>query len=237
MLATYVETKRTHCTREEMAKAMHWALGGRNVTVVGLGMAQWALETGRGASMYNWGVGNIKASTTYDGMYCSRLCNEVIGGKLVWFAPEGQLSGKGGQVVGQRYEVPPGHPQTHFRAYPNLFVGTEDYVEFLKRPRFAKAFTAMLSGNAGSFVGELKRAGYFTAAEEPYRKAVASLQREFVSVLQGIPHEGQDIDPDLQLAIVTAGEQYIHVPGYDLGPSWRDEPEVEDTLPGDGRKA
>jgi hypothetical protein len=236
--ATYTEDKVTPVSRDEAAKAFHWALDRRAPEIVALAMAQWALETGRGKYCHSYNAGNIKANIdTYDGMFTCFPCNEILGGKTVWFEPQGQVDHKGGSLVGKKYEVPPGHPQTRFRAYPNLFVGIEDYVEFLKRPSYAKAWVGLLSGNAGHFVGALKAARYFTADEGPYLKAVLSLQREFESVLIGRPHEEQEVDDGLRATLVRTEEQWVHVPGYDLGLGWRDSDAEEDTEPDGGRKA
>ena len=120
----------TPCT----ARDVMWALRVAHERVTGLtpsrdtlalATAQSALETGRWKSIHRYNLGNIKASSTYEGYYCQFRCNEVIGGKLEWFDPP--------------------HPQTNFRAFLNLEDGATDHVEFLsKRPRYASAWAELL---------------------------------------------------------------------------------------------
>jgi hypothetical protein len=192
MIARYVEAKKTPLTFDNAAQAMKAALADLikskpKLEVLALALAKSALETGRWQSMWCQNWGNIKASDTYSGMYCCITLNEVIGGKVIWFAPSGQLiGGPNSPLVGAPCATPPGHPQTRMRAYANHFDGAFDYVEFVgTRKRYLKAWQALLTGNATAYVHELKVSGYFTAPEEPYRKGVVSLQKEFLLKLEG----------------------------------------------------
>lgn len=109
-------------------------------------LAQWALETGRGASMHAWNVGNVKGridgSDGHSWTFFS--CDEVINGKVVWFHPD--------------------EPGCCFRAYDTLEEGVADYLEELWR-RFHSAWTAVLGGDPGQFGHLLKLARYYTAKE------------------------------------------------------------------------
>lgn len=177
---------------------MAWALGRVPSAVTALAVAQSALETGRWKSTHCWNVGNIKAGPTHEGNYTCFRCNEVIGGKIKWFDP-----------TSDGHTVPPGHPQTRFRAYANIYDGCLSYVEFLQRPRYAAAWEAMHSGNAQAFVRALKQAGYFTADEAPYAKAIVSLQKEFLAVLENRPAPALPVDHELQRLLVQSEEQWF----------------------------
>lgn len=134
-------------------------------------MAQIALETGRGRACHRGNLGNLKATETYTGHYTCFRCNEIIKNKVEWFSP-----GTGG------FTVPPGHPQTRFRAYvdengePAIAHATNEEIAFLAaRKRYAKAWLQALAGDPVAYVHELKLAGYFTASEALYRKGVVAL--------------------------------------------------------------
>lgn len=128
-----------------------------------------ALETGRWKSMHNWNFGNVKASASWAGLFTCFRCNEIINGKVEWFNPS-----DGG------YSVPPGHPQTRFRAFTSLETGLVSHLTFLTTKRYIKALDEALRGDPNKFCSELKSAGYFTAALAPYVRAVSSLFDEYL---------------------------------------------------------
>ena len=189
MIATFYPDALTPFSFEEAAKGMRAALdayqdvgaGRVRDDVLALALAKTALETGRWRSIHcnNWG--NIKCGEETPGGFTCYRCNEVIGGKVEWFEP-----GTGG------YSVPPGHPQTRFRAYPNLWAGAYAYVDFVSTGRYAEAWRRLHTGDSDALVHALKVAGYFTADEREYAKGVASMQREFVQRLKGVPREQAD---------------------------------------------
>lgn len=160
-MPTTLPARKTPLTKEQAAKAMRVAY--RRVfgedprpEVLALVLAKAALETGNFQSIWLGNFGNIKAADSYGGFVQFYRCNEIINGKVQWFDPP--------------------HPQTRFRAYASASDGAEDYFRFIAgRKRYALAHAAMLRGDPVEYVRELKRAGYFTAHEEPYRKAVVSL--------------------------------------------------------------
>lgn len=218
MLAEFVPDVLTPFSFEEAAEAMEQALynvlpgGTVPRTVLALALSKSALETGRWKKIHcnNWG--NVKAGTTYRGMYTAFLLNEILNGKIVWFAPEGQLAGgPGTALVGQRWEVPPGHPQTRMRAYANRFDGAYSYVEFVAGGRYAKAWQELLKGNPAGYSKALKAAGYYTADEALYTKGVVGLFNEFEGKLAGRTVPEYEIDDDAQdlARLVLAGEQAI----------------------------
>ncbi len=201
MLATYTPPELTRLEFNEAAEVHRWGLAetGELLTepALALGMSKTALESDRWQKMFNWNFGNVKCPETQPGMFTAYKCNEVIKGKVVWFAPEGELSGKDGVVVGKRWDVPPAHPQTRFQAFANQWDGIERYVAFLKRPRYLKAYRALLGGSAVAYVHELKVAGYFTAPEDLYVRGVAKLQSEFLARLRSLPTAQEPISSEL----------------------------------------
>lgn len=193
MIATWVHDRLTPYTFDEAADAMKGALRneiGSDPTreCLALALAKCALETGRWRSIHQHNWGNIKAGATYVGQYCTFELNEVLDGKVVWFGPKGRLSGRGGVVVAEPFDDPPGHPQTRMRANVNRYDGAIRYVDFMLRGaggRFAGAYNFMLAGNAAGMCHEMKLRGYYTAPESDYSRGVVSLQKEFVGKLEG----------------------------------------------------
>jgi hypothetical protein len=184
--ATLIPDRLTPCEPLEVARAFRSAL--ETVTGVtpsnahlALLVAHSALESGRWKSMHCWNFGNVKASANYEWLYCQFRCNEVIGGKVVWFDPP--------------------HPQCNFRAFTNIDAGALDHIRFLSGlKRYQLAWNAAKSGDPSRFVSALKAAGYFTASVEPYRKAVVSLFNEHLRLLSGsgeTPASQHDTEPQM----------------------------------------
>lgn len=192
MKATYVEPVRTPLTFEQAVAAMTWALKSQigddpSEETLALALAKTALETARWTQIWNANWGNIKAADDYAGMFTCITLNEVIDGRVVWFAPDGELTAapsRGGRIVGTIYPVPDGHPQTRMRAYANEFDGVDGYVTFVAKGRYAPAWKRLLAGDAQGYVHQLKAKGYFTADEAVYAKGVCSLQREYLARLR-----------------------------------------------------
>jgi len=115
--------------------------------------AQWAHETGRGGSMFNFNFGGIKGA------------------------------GPGGHSVLQRTKEGYGETERtirdRFRAYGTAEEGARDYVQLLNR-RFPKALDAAREGDAEGFVRALKQRGYFTGDESAYVRSVTHLSREML---------------------------------------------------------
>ncbi len=194
MRAAYVEPKKTPVTFEHAVELHRWALKGQlgvdcSADVLALFMGKTGLETGRYQSIYNGNFGNRKKPSTEQGMFTCFTLNEVLNKKLVWFAPEGQLSAspsKGGKVIGEPIPVPDGHPQTRMEAFPNVYEGIRAYAEFLANGRYRAAWVKLLAGDTAGYVRALKAAKYFTADESLYLKGVTALQKEYLSRLRGI---------------------------------------------------
>lgn len=213
MKAVYVEPKKTPLTFDEAAAAMQQGIlvatgVAPTTSALALALAKTALETGRWQKMWNANWGNVKAGESYDGMYTCYPCNEVLAGKVVWFDPAGQLTAKDGEVTGLAWAVPPGHPQTRFRAYANEFDGAQQYVDFVVNGRYRDAWARLLEGDAAGYVHQLRLHGYFTADEATYRKGVEALFKEFVGKLE----ERHDTDPQ-ELLPPDHGEETVPDPG------------------------
>lgn len=198
MLAAFQDPIQVVCSFEEADRvftaALTDVLDGREPTLRtrALTLAKTGLECGRwGAKggLWNYNFGNIKAAPTYGGKYTLYKCNEILKGRgLVWFAPEGELAGKNGPIVGQRYALPPdgdGHPQCRFRAYAGPTDGAFQYVDFVAGGRYNDAFEELLEGDVVGYVHALKLKGYFTADEGEYLRGVNGLFNEFLRRLEG----------------------------------------------------
>jgi hypothetical protein len=110
--------------------------------------AQWAHETGRGASMFNYNFGGIKGAGP-SGLSVAQRTHEGFG-------------------ASERTIV------DRFRAYRTAEEGATDYVHLL-RARFPEALEAARQGDPVGFVRALKSRGYFTGDEAAYTRSVASL--------------------------------------------------------------
>jgi hypothetical protein len=113
--------------------------------------AQWAHETGRGASMFNYNFAGIKG-TGPSGLTVAQRTREGYG------ANERTIT-------------------DNFRAYRTAEEGARDYVSLLKS-RFPGALEAAQQGDPGATVHALKQAGYFTGDEVAYTRSVTNLARE-----------------------------------------------------------
>ena len=114
--------------------------------------AQWAHETGRGASMFNYNFAGIKG-TSPAGLSVSQRTREGYG------ATERTIT-------------------DNFRAYRTAEEGADDYVALLQR-RFPAALDAAQAGDPAGTVRALKQAGYFTGDEVAYTRSVTQMAREF----------------------------------------------------------
>ena len=114
--------------------------------------AQWALETGRGASMVGHNFGGLKG-------------HAPDGGSTVQWTHEGH-------GVGRR------RIRDRFRAYDSARAGARDYVRTLAQ-RYPDALAQARQGNAAGFVDALARRHYFTADPAVYRHAVQGLAHQY----------------------------------------------------------
>lgn len=112
--------------------------------------AWWGLETGWGKACHCWNLGNAKSRPGDGRSWTFFRCNEIIGGKVVWFEPP--------------------NPGCRFRAFDALEEGAVDWVA-LVHDRFPEAFRA-LSVGAAEVAHAAKRRRYYTADEAQYTKTL-----------------------------------------------------------------
>lgn len=181
MKANFVPATRTAASELDLLRGMRDAYTARvgeppKRGALAVFTAHVALETGRLQHCWNWNLGNVKAGGTYEGFFTSYKCNEKLHDGWHWYVPESEVRGTyGGDRVGPLFTVPPGHPQTRFRAHLSLLEGLAKHVGFLWLPRYYRPRAAMQAGDPTLACRKLKEAGYFTADLEPYTRAVVSL--------------------------------------------------------------
>lgn len=150
-----VAAVRTRLSGEQAAEALSGAwesIHGEKPSAETLSIltAQWAHETGRGASMYNYNFGGIKGSSP-EGLSTSLRTREGWGKTEVTI-------------------------RDSFRAYRTAEDGARDYLRLLGG-RYAGALESAKAGDAEGFVHNLKLRGYFTGNEQAYARSVSSMSR------------------------------------------------------------
>lgn len=115
--------------------------------------AQWAHETGNGASMYNYNFAGIKGAGP-SGLSVAQHTREGYG------ATERRIV-------------------DNFRAYRSAEEGATDYVQLLSK-RFPEAVEGAKQGDPQAFVRGLKSRGYFTGHEGAYLNSVASIASRYL---------------------------------------------------------
>jgi hypothetical protein len=115
--------------------------------------AQWAHETGNGASMYNYNFAGIKG-TGPSGLSVAQSTKEG------WGDTERRIV-------------------DNFRAYRTAEEGATDYVQLLAR-RFPDAVQGAKDGDPAAFVRGLKSRGYFTGNEGAYLNSVANIAGRYL---------------------------------------------------------
>jgi len=161
-------------------------------------LAHSALETGRWkAGCYNFNYGNVKASEAYAAK---------VGNHHQYYRLNELLRQPDGSMAYEWFD--PTHPQTRMRAYLTSEDGAAEKVRFLmtasnpaKGNRYQKAADAIEAGDPFAFSKELSVAGYYTAKEPPYTRALVSLFREYRELLDEhpplvIPALSTPLDPD-----------------------------------------
>lgn len=133
--------------------------------------AQWAHETGSGASMYNYNFAGIKG-TGPSGLSVSQHTKEG------WGDTERRIV-------------------DNFRAYRSAQEGATDYVQLLAK-RFPDAVEGAKQGDPAAFVRGLKSRGYFTGNEGAYLNSVSSIAGRYLGQpleVQGGPPPSLDYRP------------------------------------------
>jgi Mannosyl-glycoprotein endo-beta-N-acetylglucosaminidase len=152
--------------------------------------AQWAHETGNGASMYNYNFGGIKGASP-DGLSVSQRTHEGFG------ASERTIMDR-------------------FRAYRTADDGANDYVKLIVN-RFPEAAQSASQGDPAGFVQGLKQRGYFTGDPAAYTRSVASLAQQGLE--QGFSAVGSHLGelgapPELNLHATPLGSPDYALANY-----------------------
>ena len=154
--------------------------------------AQFMAETGGGKYCFNWTLGNVKAGPNEPHMYL----------RGVWEvdSPEGaqaQVARANGlahvatpdEIKKHGYSCPTGkkvavfdppHPQCRFRAYGSLQDGAQRWLGHHQKIalRDANFVIALNKGDIGAVAHALKQAGYYTAGEADYARAMKRTKTE-----------------------------------------------------------
>lgn len=167
----FIPAERTPVTIEQMRDALGNAWRAQfgeepNDRALIVLVAHWSLETGSGASMWCFNVGNIKGRPNgSDGhSWTFFRCNEIINGNVQWFDPP--------------------HPQTCFRAYESLDEGVADYLALVHR-RFFKSWPAVVNGDPAAYARALKAQHYYTANEAAYTRTLVNLFNQYIERFSG----------------------------------------------------
>lgn len=125
--------------------------------------AQECVETGVSTSMWNNNVGNVKYSPANGDVEYMMLAHvwEIVGGKKIMIEPP---------AAG-----------TWFRSFRTLAQGIAFQMDFLKNHRYKAAWAAVESGSVADFAHLLKVAGYYTAPEADYAKAMNYYFKKFMA--------------------------------------------------------
>lgn len=119
-------------------------------------LAQNALETGHRKSMWNFNIGNI----TTDGK-----------GKYDFY-----------DDLETAEQIQPGvwkKMNLKYKSYPSLSEGIKDYLKLISGKRYTNAWKHIENPNPVAFSKALKDAGYYTANEAPYTKAITKLYNQY----------------------------------------------------------
>ena len=194
-------------------------------------VAQWALETGWGTSMWCYNLGNAKHVAGDGRDWCYFNCGEELlasEADALRAADPGRVSivrryvAKGRNMASVRFLGE--HPYNAFRAYRSLAAGAIDYLAMIHK-RFDASWPAVIAGDPGAFSHAIKSQGYYTADEASYTKVLASCHRSVLREVPGplawelIPFEMDDqmrarLDNLLIMNCDTAAREYLAIPSH-----------------------
>lgn len=165
MTATLVEKVRTLATVPEMIegfiKGWYKQFGILpKKEAIGVLFSQWSLETGQGKACWNWNLGNVK----YQPNSNPDLDNDK---KYVMLVNVWEIDSHGNKIVYQ-----PPSQATWFRAFDTLADGVAFHLDFLKNHRYKASWSAIENGEPTQFAHLLRVAGYYTAPEADYVRAM-----------------------------------------------------------------
>ena len=126
--------------------------------------AKYSHETGGGADVWNFNIGNIKYIPPNLGNASGYM---MLNG--VW-----EIDSQGNKVV-----FNPPDPATWFRSYDNLASGINDYLGLLNTNRYKGAFQALLNGNLEDYAQKLHDEGYYTDTVANYTAGLKRWASQF----------------------------------------------------------
>ena len=159
------------------AKNVYETTEGALPTAEQLGMlfAQWALETATGKAMFNFNVGNIKATDLAAQSYFS------------------QFTGTQGVV---RPDGVPGEGVNHFRAYDSLAEGLKSWISLLKNTRYAAGWSGLKGNDVKAFAEGIAHGGYVPPPSQPaYIRGILARYNDFM----------RNVDPTKLVAVASNG--------------------------------
>jgi hypothetical protein len=154
--------------------------------------AQFMAETGGGKYCFNWNLGNVKAGASEPHMYLNGVweVDSPAGAQsqlarangMAHIATAEEITKKGwGCPAGKSIIVfDPPHPQCRFRAYSSLEDGAQRWLGHHQRIARANQdfLPALNRGDIPAVAHALKLAGYYTAGESDYARAMTRAKQD-----------------------------------------------------------
>lgn len=148
--------------------------------------AQWAIETGWGASMNSWNFGNVKAIDGDGFDYQYFACNELLPvNSALAYANADPTHAKITATRDDGYAwiwFYPDHRGCRFRAFMTPEAGAADHISLLAK-HFPAAMRAAQAGDPILYAHALRESHYYTADEASYSKGLVGCMR----TVQGLP--------------------------------------------------
>lgn len=175
-----LEAVRTPVTKQQMAIAFYEAYwryfnSWPKKDSIRILLAQWALETGWGKSMWCYNVGNAKSRPNDGYDWCFYKCNEIIAKST---AERLQATSPAtAKITSYRSDglcviwFYPKHAWSRFRAFRALDAGVYDHLVLVVK-KFDKAWPYVVRGDPAEYSRALRRQGYYTADEAAYTKTL-----------------------------------------------------------------
>lgn len=157
-------------------------------------LAQWALETGEGASMVAYNIGNLKAPHGLAGPdFCAFSTFEY-------------------DAAGVRYEIHPPDPGCNFRAFATLEDGVENFLRGMWE-HWTAAWPAVVVGNPEAFAAGLRSQGYYTAPLALYAAGVRAHFDRYRKILPWPPSPDETpTNPALMYILPDVSESTLPPP-------------------------
>lgn len=197
-----------------------------NVPLLALLLAQWALETARGASMWCNNLGNVKATPKWvqqGNGFCyiagageSNLTAAQIAYELANAKPRTDgVEGPDAVCGSSSCLFYASNPQARFRSYADLLLGAVGWLSFMR----GNYFTALAVGWSGDVTGysrALRQRGYYTVSEAHYTRHLRSVYNEMVPIAAKalglpavVPGEPSRALPYVLAALAVGGAAYV----------------------------